>query len=173
MKTSIKSSVCLAVVCLIAVFFCFFLKNDIPAPGASEYQDSQKSSHSDLKREDGGASVLLGEDSAAQRDELNIEDDPSWASEFRDVDELLANLNDPRVQDYIKTLPPESQQYLFVESLKRSVSQRIGQVMESGYHQIDMEQLFRDIDTLENNKALLPGEAEFMKQSLNAPKGKS
>lgn len=82
---------------------------------------------------------------------------------FSSVEDLLDNIEDPRVQKYIESLPDEAQESFYIASLKQSVSKRLDEMEETGVLSSDPQTLFEDIDTLGRHGLMMPGELENLK----------
>ncbi len=115
-------------------------------------------------KEEGDVDPLMSSDSdVAQEVGVSSDDSLEDGFGFSSVEELLDNMDNPRVQRYIESLPDEAQESIYVASLKQSVSTRLDEMEESGVLTSDPQTLFEDLDTLSVHGLMMPGEVEGLK----------
>ena len=85
---------------------------------------------------------------------------------FKEMEQVLENIDHPVVQEFMAALPPESQKSLKMAALKQSVSKRLDIVEANPLSPIDLKNLNKDIDELAKNFVMMPEEARNLKAYL-------
>ena len=125
-----------------------------------------------INSNDYGETLIFSAKSNQKESQINEEEELDvWLKtefDISTVDDLLDNIEHPKLQEYIRSLPFDAQKVLHTAALKQSVSKRVDDFELTGVPEHDVGRLFDDIDMLSSRGVMMSGEAERLKKYLQA-----